>query len=235
VTVPLNLSALKDADQQDFLARLNRFGLDASAGQQELVVPRSSTINLAYGPNRDSFIKPVVLNVSDLAIAKRMIGVDDRVFQHAPSAVPLPRAITLPRAAAERPFVATPGLVRQLQPAEIDTSLLQAQHVENIRVAARAYLRGDSAVVSSYKPLIETYYGTIEIPVWVFVNVKVAAGSTLTFGPGVNALVACSVEIEEGGTILSYGHLTVDCTTLRRTFPLTSPSPGIGLQVARFQ
>jgi hypothetical protein len=47
-------------------------------------------------------------------------------------------------------------------------------------------------------------------------SITVAAGSVLQFGPGVNALVAYEIEIEDGGVIRSQGHLTISCTKMTK-------------------
>jgi hypothetical protein len=109
----------------------------------------------------------------------------------------------------------------------MNLNALDAEGIENVRLAAAAFVRGNSALVSSYKPLIEATIGAITIPVFALLTVTVASGSVLEFGPGVNVLVAYELEIEAGGIVRSRGHLTVNCTRVRKP-SLGVFRPGVG-------
>lgn len=242
--MPVDLGSIPQEDRQDFERRLQTYGLTASALQEELVVGPSSTISLAYGPGRQTVRQPYVLQTTDLAAVKRMVGIDDRVFQRNPSKAPLPGRIDLGQplgvgrlgvAEAEGNFyTAAPGLAMDDPRAAAETvggmdlSRLDDESVNNIRVAARAYVRGNSQLVASYRPIVERAIGQITLPIWPLLKVTVAAGSVLQFGPGVNVLVAWEVEIQEGGRIRSQGHLTVNCTRMRKPGRAVVVRPDIG-------
>jgi hypothetical protein len=221
--VAVDLSSLSEADRTDFESRLGIYGLNTSVVEQEVTVQPNQRLQLAYG--RETFIRPIVLEVSDFDDLNRMIGIDDRVFETVPSRTPLPEALELGGEDGIPRVTAFPGRARPVVPRmeealdRLDVGSLEPRQLDNIRVAARAYLRGNSAVVAGYKQVLERTIGIVEIPVWPLLMVRVAAGSTLTFGPGVNVLVAYRVEIEEGGRIVSQGHLKVDATLLQRTTP----------------
>lgn len=106
--------------------------------------------------------------------------------------------------------------VRDYDPEKLDLRRLDDEALSNVRVAARAFVRGNSELVTSYRAIVERTLGTIQLPIWALLSVKVASGSVLEFGPGVNVLLAFEVEIESGGLIRSRGHLTVNCTNLRK-------------------
>jgi hypothetical protein len=231
--MPVDLSGLPAQDRQDFEKRLAVYGLDASHVQDPLLVNPGARAYLAYGPGRESVREPHVLRTTDIAAVKRMVGIDDRVFRTAASRVPLPGMVEVGRltrgAERERPgiqrdagssrFTAAPGqpLHDDVMPAldDADLNLLDTEQVANVRVAARAFVRGQSELVASYRPLIERVVGPVIVPIFCLFNVKVPSGSVLEFGPGVNVLVAHEVEIENGGVIRSRGHLTVNCTSLK--------------------
>jgi hypothetical protein len=231
----VDLKALSEEDRQDFERRLANYGLDTSVVQEGITVQPSSRLILAHGPGRDTFIKPVVLEVNEFDKLTRMIGVDDRIFQRMPQKGPLPRRIDLPLGEGAQRRVAGPGLAvaampqPEAIPPSIDFEKLTSADLDNIRIAARAYLRGNSALVASFKSILETIIGIVIVPVWPVLFVKVSSGSTLEFGPGVNVLVAYDIEIEDGGKIVSHGHLTVSCTKLRKVLRRVVIKPHTGV------
>lgn len=137
--------------------------------------------------------------------------------------VPIPEPIEINLKNAGRSLRAAPGLLVRGQPHidealnHLDIDTLASRELNIIRTAARAYVRGNSALVKGYKQIIERAIGIVELPVWAYLTIKVSAGSTLAFGPGINVLVAYDIEIEDGGRIVSQGHLTVNVTKLRKT------------------
>lgn len=235
----VDLKVLSAEDRQDFERRLTTYGLDTSVVHEGITVQPGSRLTLAYGPGRDSFLKPIVLEVNEFDKLKRMIGIDDRIFQRISQKIPLPRRIELtPNEGAQR-RIAGPGVAvaampqPEAIPASIDLEKLSSADLDNIRIAARAYLRGNSALVASFKSILEATIGVVIMPVWPLLFVKVSSGSTLEFGPGVNVLVAYDIEIEDGGKIVSYGHLTVNCTKLRKVLPRVVIKPHIGMLVKK--
>lgn len=234
--MPVDISTIPSEDREDFQKRLRIFGIDTNAVQEPLAVTRSDTVMLAYGPNRPSARAPFVVETTDLAHVKRMVGVDDRVFATRPTNVALPGRIDLASKIAAgttntAALRATPAATQMRAAAgmmmDADTAksmvvgdeelrMLDADDVNNVRVAARAFVRGDSKMVTSYAPLFEKVIGRITIPVWPILSIHVASGSVLQFGTGVHALVAYQITIEEGGKIVSRGHLTVSCTKMNK-------------------
>ena len=218
--MPVDLSGLSKADSEDFLGRLSTYEMDASAvHQEELVVSPSSRVYLSMAATRPSLIKPRILETHDLAKVKRWIGVPDRIFDRRvlPSRMPISR-FPLPSM-----LRAQPELLRGIEAGSmaeilrrIDPARLTSEDRDNVLQAARAYVRGDSRLVATYEPLVEAVISVFRIPIWIFVTVKVQAGSVLEFGPGANVLAAWRVIIEEGGTIRSHGSLTLNCTHLEK-------------------
>jgi hypothetical protein len=178
-----------------------------------------------------------------------MIGIDDRVFQRIAPRVPLPGRIELgqplrmerlgvEREAERDSYTAAPGRAMDdprsaaEKVGRLDLSQLDEESINNVRVAARAFIRGNSELVTSYRPMVERVIGQITLPIWPILKVTVAAGSVLEFGPGVNVLVAYELEIEQGGIVRSRGHLTINCTKMRkpgRVRPIVVRPPGGGV------
>jgi len=248
--MPVDVSSIPAEDREDFQRRLQAFGMDLASVQEPLSVTPAAKVALQHGPRRESARAPFLVQTTDLAQVKRMIGVDDRVYRSIASKVALPGPVTLGskavagRATALRDsepqgFRAAPGLAGHARTSDAvsDEHLreLDRDAVDNVRLAARAYVRGDSSLVASYSPLFAKTLGTITVPVWALLTVTVAAGSVLEFGPGVNALVAYQVIVEEGGRIVSRGHLTVSCTRFRKPGRFVRPSVATGLTSSVFR
>jgi len=231
--MPFDISSIPAEDRQDFERRLQTYGIDSSNVQEPLTVSPSGRVNLAYGPNRESARSPIVVRTRDFAAVKRMVGIEDGVFRNVASRVTLPGPVSVGRRvtpsgfsvmrdADPKSFEAAPGLELDDPQAaanrlsDEDLRSLDYDAVNNIRLAAKAFVRGDSRLVSSFRPVIERVIGEVIIPVWPLVSVTVPSGSVLEFGSGVNVLLAYEVIIEEGGIIRSQGHLTVNCTKVRR-------------------
>jgi len=232
--MPVDLGNISQQDRQDFESRLKVFGMDLSAVQEPLMVNASAKVTLGFGPKTISARQPFVVQTTDFAAVKRMVGIEDRVFKNVAPSVALPGRIELGsrlRAGSitssgdspqRRSFTAAPGHTMDDPEGasavleDADLASLDTEAIENIRLAARAFVRGNSATVSSFRPLIEATVGRVTIPVFALKTVVVENGSVLEFGPGVNALVAYEVQIEQGGVIRSRGHLTVSCTKLVR-------------------
>ncbi|GAA4727062.1 hypothetical protein GCM10023350_07360 [Nocardioides endophyticus] len=237
------LSELNDEDRGDFLARLEVFGVDESAIIARDVITQPGTFTtLTTRQDTASDYRPVMLRTNDLDKVNRWIGVPDSTFDRTEPIVPAPssgRGGLLSRfgpgggSAREhlRPTgerraetkARTPEAGEDVQPADLvgaqPASSMSSEDYAELRMAGRAYLRGDSRKVAAYRTLIELAFPVIEIPLWPIFNVLVKSGSVLEFGPGPHALVAYSVTIERGGIVRSYGDLTISATILRRTIP----------------
>lgn len=244
--MPVDLGQIPQQDRQDFESRLGVYGLNASAVQEPLIVS-GTKVMLNYGPNRETARQPFVVQTSDFAAVKRMVGIQDKVFKTIAPRVTLPTRIELnPRITKEAvgnvrdaprssSYTAAPGHGLD-DPAsaagalgDVDLSSLDDEAVDNIRVAARAYVRGNSAMVASYKPIVEATIGRVTIPVWPLLTIRVASGSVLELGPGVHALVAYQVIVEQGGMIRSRGHLTINCTKLSKPGKIVINKNPIGI------
>lgn len=134
------------------------------------------------------------------------------------------RAFTA-RASAVRPAAAASAL-GEATARGLDRRLFRAEELEEVRTAARSYIRGDQRMASAYKRHIEELFGVFEIAAWFYTTVIVESGATLEFGKGANVLSAWKVIIEDGGTIRSEGNLTVDCTILTSHSP-----PAVGSEL----
>jgi hypothetical protein len=204
-----------------FKSSLKKFSLtEKDVNNCDLIVSPRSSVILSRSPKHASPLRPKVLQTTDLDVLKSWIGVGDDGVK-------------------SKTFISRrdQGHIKELrdyckchksEPRAVRRNLLVSRIKEDkepaaksgsIRSYARSYLFGDSRLVAEAKPVLEDYYGVIEIGVWLFPNIKISSGSVLSFGPGSNVLLANELEIEEGGRIISYGSLTVNVTTLRKTNP----------------
>jgi hypothetical protein len=233
------LDTLSDSDRRDFEQRLGTLGLNADALlAPELISAQSTVTTLTMTPSVPSQFRPVVLRTSDFNQLNRWVGVPDRVFDNVPPIVELPPQRLSAVARELRPSRRI-DRVRDVAraPGTVPEQPLSSEDLASVRVAARAFLRGDSRRVAHFKDLIERVFPVVEISVWPFLNVVVKSGSVLEFGPGQNTLVAHTLTIEEGGRIRSYGNLDVSATILRRDVPPVvhpiDPSLTIGRRFGR--
>jgi hypothetical protein len=220
-----DLGALSDEDRADFEQRLETFGLDASSLlAPSLQTTKSSITSLALSPTPSAYT-PIILRTSSFDDLNQWIGVPDEVFDDAAPVVELPDIINVSDDLAVRPGVDKPKRVRERtnvvarEVEQLSVQDLASQDLQTLRTAGRAYLRGDSRVVATYRPLLELVFANAQIAVWPFLDVTVRSGSVLEFGPGQHALVAHRVTIERGGVIRSHGNLNVSATVLERAAP----------------
>jgi hypothetical protein len=216
VQLPTTLDSLSAADSAEFEKRLSVYGLDASAVlQPDLVVPANTTMTLSASDPK-SFMQPRLLNTTNLSELKTWIGIPDTLFQ----AGKLSRAtIKLPTAVApeiEAP-VAERLAVAPVAGVDVARAALPAAELANTRVAANAYLFGDSALVAGYKTAVEKLFPNFQIIFWPFLTITVNPGSILTIGPGQNVLFAWKIVIHEGGVVYApHGNLKVDSVILQK-------------------
>lgn len=230
----MDLSSLSSDDAADFEKRLSVYGLGTDAIiRPELTVQRNSVVHLSM--SSETFIRPHVLRPTDFDTLKAWIGVPDqlaRALPFDPARLPRPLRRTASKVegiqAADRPGRSASR--RKAQVADVDRSELGGMELNNVRMAARAYLRGDSRLVGHYKTIVDQFYVDIRVPIWAFLRIFVASGSVLEFGPGPNVLVAHEVVVEEGGEIRSAGHLNVSCTILKKQLPFVHPGVIAGIK-----
>jgi hypothetical protein len=96
------------------------------------------------------------------------------------------------------------------------TAVPSSEALDVLRAAAYTHVRGNKTLVADYKTAVEAFFVEFEIAAWLFTEIRVQANSVLQFGEGANVCKAYSVVLEPGAKIRSFGHLTVDCTRLRR-------------------
>jgi hypothetical protein len=230
----MDMSTLSPEDAEDFTKRLAVYGMDAETiSQSELKVPPNSVVRLAM--SSDTFIPPRVMRARNFDELKAWIGVPDTAFDGAPIRPErLPRPFrTMRRASAAEDSErgrASVSSRRQTETSAIMVKDLRGTDLDTVRHAAKAYIRGDSRLVSHYRPIIERFYEEILVPVWAFLNIHVASGAVLEFGPGANVLIAHSITVEEGGEIRSQGHLNVSATLLKKQLPYWEPVTKKGLK-----
>lgn len=192
---------------------------DEDCSGDDLEVSSGSVVTLSASPRHASAVRPRLLQTSDLDELKTWIGVPDAVAKGRCAVDPDQR----------REMRELCELCKEGESDESGESVALAQRlregtdasakVDSIRAHAHSYLYGDSSLIAEAKPVIEGYFEAFAVPTWLFPKVKVASGSVLWFGPGANVLSASELEIEEGGRVISYGSLTVNVATLRKTTP----------------
>jgi hypothetical protein len=208
------LESLPDAERAEFLSRLDAYGLNESAvTHADLVVPANTTMTLAAG-DAHSFVRPQLLNTTDLDTLKRWIGVPDSLYaddELARTHIALPTALPAEMLTDRAPVegrTSTAELIRPRVPVE---------QLGNLRTAAAAYLFGDSQLVAAYKTPIETVFKGFQIIFWPFVTITVNAGSALTIGAGQNVLFAWRIVIHEGGLVFApHGNLKTEAVILEK-------------------
>lgn len=210
------MAETSEIDRQDFEKRLSKYGLDTSTIlAQDLTTARSSITQLYTSTQVQSAFRPVILKTGDFDTVKKWIGVPNALVEKGYS-VEAPRKVRLPEMELKR---STKAARAQKAEQEYNRESLTSENLTHIRDVARAYLRGDSRKLSEYKGWIKSIFPIVSVSFWPFFNITVKSGSVLEFGPGPNVLIACSITIEEGGLVRSYGDLKVDATILRKEEP----------------
>jgi len=205
-------------ERADFEGRLKVYGVNSTAViQPDLVVPPGSTMTLSASDPK-SFVKPHVLTTSSLAQLKSWIGVADTLFHAGKfdrNMIALPRS-AVPPSIPQRGIVAGAG-ARPITAIGIAPTI-PAQHLDDIRTAAAAYLFGDSQALNpAYQAAIEKYFVNFQILYWLFFTITVNAGSVLFIGPGQNVLSAWRIVIHQGGMVYApHGNLKVTSTILQK-------------------
>lgn len=97
------------------------------------------------------------------------------------------------------------------------TEKLDTDELNALRAAAKTFIHGDIALVEEYRPAVEAFFEVFQVAVWLPLRIVVKKNSTLTLGPGVHNLTAYEMIVEEGGRVVSHGHLNVSVTKLRKS------------------
>ncbi len=216
------LENLPDAQRAEFLSRLDVYGLDeAAVTHTDLVVPANTTMTLAAG-DAHSFVRPQLLNTTDLDTLKRWIGLSDSLYHDevlSRARVALPTALPAEMLVDREPVEARAAAAElaRPEPAVAARPVVPVEQLANLRTAASAYLFGDSQLVSGFKEPIETTFKNFQIIFWPFLTVTVNAGSVLTIGAGQNVLFAWKIVIHEGGRVVSsHGNLKTEAVVLEK-------------------
>ena len=245
---------LSDTDRKDFQARLALLDLDEEmVGERSLEVPEGQSLRLDM--SADSPIQPVILRTSDITQLRRWIGTPERAAmkrsispaqailqsvrrvdnneiaegsKRVAKALSRSRTESLGRGGslAEMSGVSADRLMASMREMEAGKSeRLSAAETDTVRAAARMMIHGDYQSVADFRPVVEAFFKEFHVAAWLFKKIVVKKNSTLILGPGVHNLTAFELEIQEGGRVLSYGHLAVRVTTLRHTkFSISWPS-----------
>jgi hypothetical protein len=220
-----------------FASNLQKFLLsEDDIRHSDLMVSSRSSITLSRSAKHASNYSAISLQTTDLDELKRWIGMPDDAVKSRSFVSRTDRAHVKELCEfckyheTERPADRRNLLISRIredkQPAAKTTSL---------RAYTRSYLFGDSEIVAEAKSVLQDFYGTIDIGVWLFPNVTVKSGSVLSFGTGSNVLLANNLVIEEGGSVVSQGSLSVNVTTLRKTVPsITYPYQDLDFIKNRF-
>ena len=195
----------KSRKEEVFGRRLETYCHSQEDLQEDLDVSCRSVVVLSASPKHASAKRPQVLQTTDLAELKRWIGNPDEAVRNRCFA-----DIDARRGLKELAAVVT-SHDAEAKPA--------GTRLDAVRTFARSYIYGDSTLAAQAKSIVEKSFGIFEIYAWLFRKIKVSSGSVLAFGPGANVLNASEIEIEEGGRVVSYGSLTVNVATLRKTTP----------------
>jgi hypothetical protein len=202
----------------EFKRRLESFCTEDAAIDDELVTPCRSVVMLSASPKDASHLRPRMMQTGDLDELKRWIGLPDEAVKGRTLVDNDQRRELRHVCTCHEELTARVGAETTPQFAAAVKALdSPSQKLDAIRAHARSYLYGDSTLVADAKAAVEAYFGTFMIPVWLFKKITVKSGSVLAFGPGSNVLLAAELEIEQGGQVVSYGTLTVNVATLRKT------------------
>lgn len=202
-----------EADQKDFEGRLSTYGLSPShLITESLSTIRGAKTTLSMRSDAGSRFAPIVLKTDRFEEAAQWLGVPNE------ARVPVP-PVRMPRLSGiDAGRFATEASTREVL-ANVGREEFTSDQLSQVRSMARAYLRGDSRELATFKPWIEKIFPHFTVPIWAFQEITVESGSVLEFGPGPNVLVAYSLTIESGGVVRAYGDLKVDVTILSKKIP----------------
>jgi|GEM_PF-5462125 len=209
--------------RSQFADRLKKFGVTPDDLHADtLRVGRNNRVLLGSTKDRGSFHSPRHLRPSSIDDVKSWLGTPD------------PLAQTHPKVAARREVRRFPPLelAREADSANLGRGrAISARNGDAIKkellkkiepfstelaTLGRSYIYGDSTRLSQWKGLLETLAVKTLFPFWLYNTVIVEAGGVLEFDTGTNILAADRLVIEEGGTIRTFGTLTIDVNTITK-------------------
>lgn len=163
-------------DDTSFEEALSAYGLTRDQAAAPIHVRAGETIDL------HDLAVPQVLRTSDVAQFKAWIGVPDAWIENN-------TLEGLPEIPSE-PWTKN---------AATTVEQLTEQEWANVQMAAKAYLFGHSALVESYAPAIEMFFGPFAAEVYVIPRLVIESGAVLTVSGRPSALLIEELEIHEGG------------------------------------
>lgn len=231
----MRFAELPPEEQRDFRGRLGRLDLDETALiADELVIEEGGQRVLSL--TAESSLQPRILETTDLDKVRQWVGVPEGLTSpelNRPTRrlnTEILEGISAFRTGATSRIsdrmTAISGIsaarlgdaVRRFNEADVAAppERLRVDELEVLRHAAYMYVNGDQALARPYKAVVEQFFGTFEIPTWLFTSVHVKKNAVLQFGKGSHNLTAHKITLEPGATIRSYGHLTVNCSIIER-------------------
>jgi hypothetical protein len=195
--MPQDDQTLTPEQQQAFHAQLARVGMspDSLSARSIRTADRPGGFVLSGDPEQ-SHLPPTMIEVRDLAHLKELAGVPDEHYtsgQRSDKAIPYPAPLSAQAA----------GLLQSAQDkCELEFHLQPADY-ENVRMAAEAYVHGNSAKVQGYEALINTLHMPTQMAAFAATEIIVSPGSPLILGPGTTTSLNCaSITVEPGGQII---------------------------------
>jgi len=167
---------------------LSRFGLDHRHLVDSLIVAPQTTVDLSTQDDRDSAIKPILINTDRLDVFKSWIGSSDVVVASDPA---LANHYQLPGAEWNG---------RRLS----DSGRLSAEEISEIEKACRVYLFGDSSRVESYRQVIEFLYAPFVAAVYAVRKVTIKSGGRLVVTGKPTILLFDELELFSPGVLVTY-------------------------------
>jgi hypothetical protein len=170
------------------LARFGLTGLPEAAGRLHL----TAGTELALGQAPIGAWVRQTLHTNDIDVLKRWIGrADDEGMEQA----------DLPSGEWTGPALAR----HELSP----------EQLVDVEKAAHIYLYGDSRLVRSYREVLESSFGTVEVDLWMGDKLVIETGASLLLRRP-TALLVREVEIHEGGNLYLYNVASLALGTLRK-------------------
>src|SRR5215211_2003805 len=173
-TMPTGFAALTEAQKTGFRKQMARLSLDENVRSVAGVLDtgrRAGPTVLSTNP-AESDVPPTLIPVATIADFKRLCGVPDADYTE--------------RMFSERTIRYPPELLggrasvlgRIADVVEL-TQSMTVEELQNLHLAAEAYVLGNAARVMSYEPLLNAFFYPGHVAAFVFDEVLIQAGSPL--------------------------------------------------------
>lgn len=214
------MHALNDQQRRRLSVEIARLGVapiqsnvDTTIAQSKKEAPRQHIV-LSSDP-LESDVPPHIIAVGSIAELNRMAGApddgDDAHVQYPPAPPLTLKAL----AGAQTSEAALSG--------DMDGTMLH-----QVRMAATAYLMGNPAKVADYEHLINSVMFPGKVAAFVYENLSIPAGGTLTLqGPGRIMLICGKITVGENGqiVILSDAHISTQILDTTATLNVLQSVP----------